>query len=81
MLMDFFAALGCRVPFRLAWRRARHIRHGHPLSRSILIDSLRSDKHPRSDLHWVFTVNIYKCDDCGLHYLDEGVELRPFSAP
>lgn len=57
-------------------KRRKHIKKGHPFAKSTKIDVLRSEKHPHTDKHYVFTVNVMRCDDCGLIWLDSGLESR-----
>ena len=74
ILIDFLAACSTEMPFRLGWKRLRHIRNGHPFEDSVLVDKLRSAKHPRSDDECIYTINIRTCNDCGLTFLDSGLE-------
>lgn len=76
MIFDFFAALGASAGFRVGWKRVRHIRYGHPYHKSERLDKLRSEQHPHTDSEYIYTVNIMKCLDCGLCYLDDGLETR-----
>lgn len=64
------------IPLKLWIKRYLHIKNGHPYERSISIDKLTSENHPHSDSEMIFTVNIMKCNECGLMYLDEGLEFR-----
>jgi len=66
-------ALGDR---RLGKLRKKHIKHGHPHFKSTHIDKLTSDKHPRSDNTFVYTVNVMRCSECGLYWNDSGLEFR-----
>lgn len=56
--------------------RERHIKHGHSYDNSTRIDKLRSELHPKNCEFYIFTVNIMKCEECGLIYLDSGMEFR-----
>lgn len=40
------------------------------------IDKLTSEKHPASNKNFIYTININKCNSCGLHFNDIGVEFR-----
>lgn len=73
-LFDLEAAIGGKTPFPLAWKRVRHIRYGHPFGQSKLIEKHRFLQHPQNDHVLTFTVNLMKCNDCGLCWLDEGFE-------
>jgi hypothetical protein len=79
MIIALIAAINCwvagEVSFRVALRRAFHIHYGHGPNRTRL-DKLTSEAHPHSDKDWVFTVNICHCNDCGLTFLDDGIESR-----
>lgn len=79
MITDFIAALGSSVSFRIAWKRARHIRHGHPIEKSQRLDKLHSYRHPHTDPSYIYTVNVMVCLDCGLTYIDDGLERRAFT--
>lgn len=74
MLMELIAAVTCKTPFPLAWKRARHIRYGHPFDRSTFIEKKRFEKHPQNSRFMIYTVNLRRCDDCGLIYEDAGFE-------
>jgi hypothetical protein len=76
ILHDAYIASLSSLPFKRAFKRARHIRNGHPKYWSVRIDKLRSEKHPQSNDLVVFTINIMECEDCGLIYMDSGVEFR-----
>lgn len=76
MIIDALLALGSKEGFRIGWKRVRHIKHGHPHAQSTLLDKVRSEAHPHTDDKYVFTINVLKCNDCGLTYLDSGLELR-----
>ena len=76
LIIDFLAAMDSKDGFRIGWKRARHIRHGHPYSNSKLLDKLRSEKHPHTDGEYIYTVNVMECLDCGLTYNDVGLERR-----
>jgi predicted Zn-ribbon and HTH transcriptional regulator len=73
---DFIAAFFADIPFRLGWKRARHIRNGHPYKKSELVEKIYSEKHPASNKGYVFAINVMKCNDCGLIWFDIGLELR-----
>lgn len=74
MILDLLAAIEAETPFLLAWKRARHIRYGHPLDKSTRLEKLRSSKHPHNQNGFVYTINIMRCDECGLIWNDEGLE-------
>lgn len=76
MITDFTLALQSDLPFKVAYKRLRHIRHGHPWSKSVLLDKVHSEGHPQSSHSAVFTINIMKCNDCGLTWFDKGLETR-----
>jgi hypothetical protein len=75
MIHDLLLAMQSSLPFSLAWRRARHIRNGHGFNVT-RIDKLTSEKHPHSSAGCVYTVNVMRCDDCGLTFNDCGLEWR-----
>jgi hypothetical protein len=56
--------------------RRKHLGTRHPFDKSILIEKLTSEKHPHTDKHYVFTVNIRECGSCGLIFYDNGLESR-----
>jgi hypothetical protein len=56
--------------------RRKHIKRGHGIDNSIRIDKMRSEMHPHSDKEFIFTVNIMLCNECGLIWLDSGLEFR-----
>jgi len=76
MIIRLLACLDSSVGFKLAWKRTGHARYGHPFDDSVLIEKFRSEKHPHSDKEYVYTVNIRKCNDCGLTFFDNGLERR-----
>lgn len=76
MVTDFFLALGCSAGFSVGWKRARHIRHGHPYDNSVFIEKLQSANHPHNKDGWIYTVNIMACKECGLTWNDIGIEVR-----
>lgn len=76
LIIDFLAAMDAKEGFRIGWKRVRHIRHGHPYDSGLLLEKLRSEKHPHTDDEYIYTVNIMKCADCGLVYHDAGLERR-----
>ena len=73
-LIDAFLAMQCNLPFSVAFKRIRHMRNGH--GASTLIEKLRSHKHPHTDSAWVYTVNVMHCEECGLEYIDQGLEQK-----
>lgn len=56
--------------------RENHIKHGHPLRDSTRLDKLHSELHPSSNAEFIYTVNIMRCDECGLTWNDCGLEYR-----
>jgi len=70
------AGLVWAIPETLDAKRRRHIRNGHPFDKSVRLDKLRSENHPHSDPGTVYTVNVMRCNDCGLCWLDAGLEFR-----
>ena len=74
---DLLAASASELPFSMAWKRVRCIGAGHkahnydPAAR---IDKLRSQKHPQNGEGYVYTVNLYRCTNCGLVFVNEGFE-------
>lgn len=60
----------------VGWRRIQHMRYGHNPDNSTRIDKLRSERHPSSDEEFIYTVNVMRCNDCGLDYHDSGLEFR-----
>lgn len=76
MITDFLAAIGSKQPFPLAWKRARHLRCGHPFDKSERLEKLRSQHHPHNYEGYVYTINIMRCHDCGLTWLDVGMEYN-----
>jgi hypothetical protein len=74
MIGDFFLALSLDMPFKTAYKRLRHIKHGHPFDKSTFIEKQRFENHPQNDKSFVYTANLMHCDECGLEYLDEGFE-------
>lgn len=83
LLIDLaaLASSDSRIPVALRWKRIRHLRDGHDFDNSILLDKLRSEKHPRNDGEVVYTVNVLECRSCGLTFLDEGFEFRRENLP
>lgn len=77
MITDLLAILSSEVPFTLAWKRARHIRHGHPFSQSSLIETQVFTKHPQNGNGLVYAANLMQCNDCGLRWLDVGFQGEP----
>lgn len=64
------------MPFKVAFKRARHMRNGHPYEdKESIIDKLHSEKHPHTDDSHICTINIIQCN-CGLIYFDAGFEGR-----
>ena len=76
LIVDFLAALDSKLGFSVSWKRVRHIRNGHPYSSSLRLEKLRSEKHPHTSSEYVYTINVMKCLDCGLAYIDAGLEIR-----
>jgi hypothetical protein len=78
LLAGLFAVLTSnrRESFKDGWRRLQHMRHGHNPDNSTRIDKLHSENYPCSDKNYVYTVNVMRCNDCGLHYHDSGFEPR-----
>lgn len=64
------------LSFKEGWTRMLHMRHGHNPSNSTLIDTLRSEKHPKNNTEYIFTVCVMRCNDCNLIYLDSGMDFR-----
>lgn len=62
--------------FQETYKRLSHIEKGHPFDLSVRLDKLHSEKHPHTDDECVYTVNIMRCEDCGLIWLDKGMEWR-----
>lgn len=75
-MKNIFLALSSDLPFKLAYKRACHVDNGHPLDKSTLVEKFSSEKHPHTDSQYIYTINIMKCDDCGLFWNDCGLELR-----
>lgn len=69
-------AMSCSAGFKIGWKRVSHMENGHPFDKSESIDKLTSELHPHSDSEMIYTVNIRKCNDCGLTYNDCGLEYR-----
>ena len=76
MIFRLIACLESNQPFAIAWKRAGHIKNGHPFEKSTLIEKIESKDHPENDWDYVYMVNIRKCDDCGLIFHDCGMEYR-----
>lgn len=76
LIQDMLAAVSSNQPFAAAFSKARCIRRGRQYNGSVLIDKLRSEKHPASCDDAVYTVNIRKCGCCGSTFLDIGLEFR-----
>ena len=78
IIFDLYIASTCapEIGFKLAWKRARHMRYGCPYHNSILIDKLQSEKHPHTDHEWIYTINLRECKDCGLIFQSCGVERK-----
>lgn len=64
------------LPFGLAWKRLTHKDKGHPFDDSELVDKLVSENHPHTGDEYIYTVNIRKCNDCGMIFFDNGLESR-----
>ncbi len=75
-MFNFLVALTSELPFKIAYKRAKCLSKGHVIKNSELIDKLQSEKHPHTNKEWIYTVNIMKCGNCGLHFNDAGVEAR-----
>lgn len=78
LFTDFNIVMICssEVGFKLAWKRARHIRYGHPFHNSIQVDKMQSENHPQTDDKYIYTINLRKCNECGLIFQDVGFESR-----
>lgn len=48
ILADLLLAAQCSLPFGAAYKRLRHMRNGHRHKDAILIDKMKSIKHPHS---------------------------------
>lgn len=76
VITRLFLALNSELPFALAWKRAGHLADGHPFALSTKVESHRYEKHPKNSKDFVYVVNLMRCDDCGLHWQDAGMECR-----
>ncbi|MCK5612537.1 hypothetical protein KAR91_62275 [Candidatus Pacearchaeota archaeon] len=76
ILAKLWIASESSLPFKLAWKRLTHEDAGHSFDNSVLIESFVSEKHPHTCHDHVFTVNIRRCDDCGMIFYDNGLERR-----
>jgi hypothetical protein len=56
--------------------RRKHIKYGHGVDNSLRIDKLRSELHPHTSREFIFTINLMLCNECGLIWLDSGLEFR-----
>jgi len=75
LIIDFFVATEIELPFKLAWKRTRHVRNGHEFEGSVRIDKITSEHHPHTDKDYIYTINLRECE-CGLIFQDKGVERR-----
>ena len=75
ILGRLYLSLSSSLPFKLAWKRHKHIEFGHPLEGSTVIEKLRGEKHPHTDDFWIYTVTLRECE-CGLIFSDNGLERR-----
>lgn len=76
MICEALIAMTCNIPFKIAYKRAMHLRYGHPFDETTHIDKLISELHPATDIEYVYTLNIRKCNTCGLYFIDQGLEHR-----
>ena len=79
MIAKFFMAASSPLGFKLAWKRMTHIQKGHPFNERKPIDVMRSEKHPHTSADYIYTVRINECQDCGLCYIDSGLEKRAYT--
>lgn len=80
MLTHLVAALTSKQPLRVALRRAWHLYRGHhDIDNSVLIERHRYRCHPQNTWIQAYTVNLMHCRSCGLHWLDEGFEIKEHS--
>lgn len=77
IFFDFGVALQSTLPFKEAWKRIRCLNSNHKNhSNAQLIEKQHFEKHPHSDAHMIYTVNLMKCKHCTLNFLDSGLEYR-----
>lgn len=76
LFTDLLVATQCKIPFPEAWKRVRCVRNGHDFDKSELIDKFRSKNHPQNNDDFVYTVNVMRCNNCSLIWLDSGFEAR-----
>lgn len=79
LLIDIAASMSSDLPFTEAIKRARCIRRNHIDDQSIAIEKARFESHPKSNSAFVYTANLKCCSNCGVHYLDTGLEFAPVS--
>jgi len=79
MIVDAFLALQTDLPFKIAFKRMRHIRHGHNYDMSEVIEEHRFESHPKNTREFVFKTKLMLCKDCGLHFVDKGFGFRDMS--
>ena len=56
-------------------KRLFHLIKGHNYSKSKKLDTFRTEHHYASDKDWIYTIHVMECE-CGLSFLDAGVERR-----
>lgn len=80
LIVNFFAAWRSRLPFGLAFKRAQCISSNHAENTDWeAVEKKRFEHHPQNDSQFIFTANLSKCSNCGLHFVDTGFESRSFT--